>query len=38
MYNAVMAHESKRHEHLTREAADESSRKPDEAVRFDKLV
>jgi len=38
VYNAVMTHESERHEHLTRETTDESSRKPDEAVRLDQLV
>lgn len=38
MYNAVMAHQSKRHEHLAREAADESSRKSNEAIRFDEFV
>ena len=38
VYNAVMTHEIERHEHLTRETTDESSRKPDEAVRLDQLV
>jgi hypothetical protein len=38
VYNAVMTHESERHEHLTRETTDESSRKPNEAVRLDQLV
>ena len=38
MYDAVMTHESERHEHLTGETTDESSRKPDEAVRLDQLV
>jgi hypothetical protein len=38
VYNAVMTHESERHEHLARETTDESSRKPNEAVRLDQLV
>ena len=38
MYNAVMAHQNERHKHLARESADESSRKPDEAIRFDELI
>jgi hypothetical protein len=38
MYNAVMAHQSERHQHLARETTDESSRKPDEAIRFDEFV
>ena len=38
MYNAVMAHQIERHKHLACKTADESSRKPDEAIRFDELV
>jgi hypothetical protein len=38
MYNAVMAHQIERQKHLARETADESSRKPDEAIRLDEFV
>jgi len=38
VYNAVMTYESERHEHLTCETMDESSRKPNEAIRLDQLV
>ena len=38
VYNAVVTHESERHEHLTRETTDEGSRKPDKAIRFDQLI
>ena len=38
VYNAVMMHESERHEHLTCETTDKSSRKPNEAIRLDQLV
>jgi len=38
VYNVVMTHESERHEHLTYKTTDESSRKPNEAVRLDQLV
>ena len=38
VYNAVVAHESERHEHLTRETTDEGSRKSNEAVCLDQLI
>jgi hypothetical protein len=38
MYNAVMAHEAQRQEHLVRKPPDERCREADEAVGFDEFV
>jgi hypothetical protein len=38
VYNTVVSHQRKGHEHLARETPNEGRREPDKAIRFDELV